>query len=100
MSFEFASDPDRVIHEPARLKIMSVLSVVDCADFIYLMGETGLTRGNLSVQLRRLEDAHYIMVSKEFKGRTPRTIASMTQQGTKAFKAYRKYLKSLLKATS
>jgi DNA-binding MarR family transcriptional regulator len=100
MGSSFAVDPDRVIHEPARLKIMSVLSVLDCADFIYLMNETGLTRGNLSVQLRRLEAAGYLAVSKEFKGRIPRTIATMTDAGRKAFREYRAYLRKLLRATS
>lgn len=98
--FEFAGDPDRVIHEPARLKIMAVLSVAESADFTYLMGETGLTRGNLSVQLTRLQDAGYIDIAKEFVGRSPRTTASMTPEGTRAFEAYRDYLASLLKATS
>jgi len=70
--FKFADDPDRVIHEPARLKIMAVLSVAESADFMYLMGETGLTRGNLSVQLTRL----------------------------KAFDEYRVYLASILQATA
>ena len=98
--FGFAADPDRVIHEPARLKIMSVLSVAESADFTYLMGETNLTRGNLSVQLTRLQDAGYIEIAKEFVGRSPRTTASMTEAGTKAFNEYRAYLKSLLKATS
>lgn len=100
MTTDFSADPDRVIHEPARLKIMSVLSVLDCADFVYLMGETGLTRGNLSVQLRRLEAAGYLVVSKEFRGRVPRTIAAMTDDGRRAFKAYRAYLRKLLRTTS
>lgn len=98
--FEFAADPDRIIHEPARLKIMTVLSVAESADFIYLMGETGLTRGNLSVQLTRLQEAGYIEIAKEFVGRTTRTTALMTPGGRKAFDDYRAYLKSLLKATS
>lgn len=98
--FEFAADPDRVIHEPARLKIMSVLSAAESADFIYLMGETGLTRGNLSVQLTRLKEAGYIKIAKEFVGNSPRTTASMTPEGKKAFDEYRTYLASLLKATS
>ena len=98
--FAFDADPDRVIHEPARLKIMSVLSVAESADFTYLMGETGLTRGNLSVQLTRLQEAGYIEVSKEFVGRSPRTTASMTPDGREAFKRYRAYLESFLKATS
>jgi len=98
--FAFAADPNRVIHEPARLKIMTVLSVAESADFTYLMGETGLTRGNLSVQLTRLKDADYIEIAKEFVGNSPRTTASMTPEGKKAFDEYRAYLRSLLKATS
>ena len=99
-AFAFSADPDRVIHEPARLKIMSVLSVAESADFTYLMRETALTRGNLSVQLTRLEEAGYIDIAKEFVGRTPRTTASMTKAGCAAFDEYRTYLASLLTATS
>ncbi len=98
--FAFAADPDRVIHEPARLKIMAVLSVAESADFTYLMGETGLTRGNLSVQLTRLQDAGYLEIAKEFVGKTPRTTASMTTVGRRAFDAYRLYLDGFLEATS
>ena len=98
--FAFTDGPNRVIHEPARLKIISVLSVVDCADFVFLLGETGLTRGNLSVQLTKLKDAGYIEIAKEFVGNSPRTIASLTDLGRQMFRDYRIYLKKLLKATS
>lgn len=97
--FAFASDPDRVIHEPARLKIMSLLSVVEAADFVYLQRETGLTGGNLSVQLTRLQEAGYLEVEKSFVGRTPRTLARMTPAGREAFTGYRRYLEGLLGAT-
>lgn len=97
--FAFTSDPDRVIHEPARLKVMSVLSVVETADFVYLQRETGLTGGNLSVQLTRLQDAGYIDVEKSFAGRVPRTLARMTPAGRSAFTTYRRYLSGLLGAT-
>jgi DNA-binding transcriptional ArsR family regulator len=98
-TFEFGAEPDRVIHEPARLKIMSVLSVAASADFTYLMRETGLSRGNLSVQLTRLEEAGYITIDKAFVGKVPRTTASMTKAGAAAFEEYRRYLGGLLKAT-
>ena len=98
--FDFSGDPDRVIHEPARLKIMAVLSVAASADFMYLMRETGLTRGNLSVQLTRLQKAGYIKISKEFVGKSPRTTASMIGAGKKAFDKYRAYLTDIIKATS
>jgi len=97
--FAFDSDPDRVIHEPARLKVMSVLAVVESADFVYLQRETGLTGGNLSVQLTRLEEAGYITIVKSFVGKVPRTLASITPVGSAAFAAYRRYLQGLLGAT-
>lgn len=96
----FSADPDRVIHEPARLKIMAILSVADSADFTYLLREAGLTRGNLSVQLSRLEEAGYITIDKAFVGKTPRTTASMTSVGRTAFEDYRAYLATLLDATA
>lgn len=96
---DFGEDPDRVIHEPARLKIMSVLSVAQEADFTYLLRATGLSRGNLSVQLTRLEEAGYIDVEKAFVGKTPRTTAAMTTSGARAFAAYRAYLERLLGST-
>lgn len=99
-SFGFSADPDRVIHEPARLKIMAMLSVVESADFTYLMRETGLTRGNLSVQLTRLEDAGYITIEKTFVEKIPRTVVSMTVKGRQAFEEYRKYLAGILDATT
>lgn len=96
---DFGEGPDRVIHEPARLKIMSVLSVAERADFTYLLNATGLTRGNLSVQLTRLEEAGYIEIEKSFVGKTPRTTAQMTKAGKKAFAAYREYLQRVLGAS-
>ncbi|HET9657687.1 MAG TPA: transcriptional regulator [Kineosporiaceae bacterium] len=98
-NFRFDGDPDRLIHEPARLKIMAVLSGGNSADFVYLMRETGLTRGNLSVQLTRLAEAGYLQITKTFVGRTPRTTASLTTAGQEAFTRYRAYLTALLDAT-
>lgn len=78
---------------------MSVLSVSESADFVYLRRETGLTAGNLSVQLTKLEDAGYIALKKEFVGKVPRTQCSMTKEGKAAFKEYRAYIARLLKST-
>jgi DNA-binding transcriptional ArsR family regulator len=97
--FTFDTDPDRIIHEPARLKIVSVLSVVVSADFTYLIGVTGLSRGNLSVQLSRLQEAGYVTIDKVFVGKTPRTTVTLTDEGRESFVAYRTYLKKLLRAT-
>lgn len=79
---------DRVIHEPARLAIMAALSACESADFQYLLNLTDLSKGNLSAQLRKLEDAGYVSINKSFKGNYPHTTAELTKQGRDAFKAY------------
>ena len=83
---------DKVIHEPARLQIMTQLYVVDEADFIYIMRQTGLTWGNLSSHMTKLEDAGYIEVRKEFQEKKPHTILNITSSGRTAFERYRKML--------
>ncbi len=87
---------DRLIHEPARLMIMALLSVVESADFLFLMRQTGLTWGNLSSHLSRLEDAGYVGIEKEFKGKKPHTMLHLTQEGRSAFQEYRQSMKHVL----
>jgi len=89
---------DRLIHEPARLMIMAILYAVDSADFIYLLRETGLTKGNLSAHLSRLEEAGYIRIEKTFRGKVPQTICSQTDVGRRAFEEYRARLKRAVDA--
>jgi DNA-binding MarR family transcriptional regulator len=89
-------DLDRVLHEPARLMIASILYSVEEADFLYLLNATGLTRGNLSTHLSRLEDAGYVQIEKTFKGKLPRTVCRLTASGRIAFEAYRKHLKDVV----
>jgi DNA-binding MarR family transcriptional regulator len=79
---------DRVIHEPARLMIMTVLYAVPEADFLYLQRECGLTQGNLSSHLAKLEEAKYVTILKTFKGKYPLTICSLTKKGREAFEDY------------
>jgi DNA-binding MarR family transcriptional regulator len=83
------ADLDRIIHEPARLMILVHLYVAESADFLYLMRQTGLTGGNLSSHISRLEEAGYVFVEKGFKGKMPRTLVRLTSSGRKAFDAYR-----------
>jgi len=82
------SSLDRVIHEPARLMIMTVLYAVKEADFVYLQRECGLTQGNLSSHLSKLEEAGYLLISKTFKGKYPLTICKLTRKGREAFEVY------------
>jgi len=85
---------DRVIHEPARLMIMTVLYAVSEADFIYLQNECGLTQGNLSSHLVKLEEAKYVDVEKKFKGKYPLTICRLTSKGRKAFEEYARIMQA------
>lgn len=79
---------DRTIHEPARLRILTILSGVDKADFKFLLTTLDLTRGNLSSHMARLEDAGYVKVVKSFNGKVPHTEYRMTRAGQKAITKY------------
>jgi len=83
------ADVDRLVHEPARLMILAVLYVVESADFVFLMCQTGLTRGNLSSHMSKLEAAGYIEIKKEFVDKIPRTLLRLTDTGRAAFESYR-----------
>jgi DNA-binding MarR family transcriptional regulator len=86
---------DRLVHEPARLAVMALLYVVDSADFIFLMNQTGLTWGNLSAHMSKLEAAGYLEVQKTFKGKRPNTMLRLTSQGQEAFRDYVKKMKQV-----
>ena len=86
---------DRVIHEPARLTLVALLSSVESADFLFLLKESGLTKGNLSVHLSRLEEVGYIKTEKTFRGKIPHTEYRLTPKGRSAFDQYRKSLGSI-----
>ena len=83
------ADIDRLVHEPARLMILAVLYAVESADFVFLMRQTGLTRGNLSSHMSKLEAAGYIEIKKEFVDKIPRTLLRLTDTGRAAFQSYR-----------
>ena len=88
---------DKLVHEPARLMIMSYLYVTDSVDAVFLIRQTGLTWGNLSAHLSRLESAGYIEIKKEFIGKKPHTMISLAEGGRSAFEAYRANMKQVLK---
>ncbi len=89
---------DRLIHEPARLMILSILHVVVEADFLFILKEADLTRGNLSSHMTKLESAGYILIRKEFAGKTPRTVLSITDKGSEALEHYRNEMIRILKS--
>ena len=90
---------DRLVHEPARLLIMTILSAVDGADFLYLQRETGLTKGNLSSHLSKLESAGYVDIIKTYRGKIPLTLCELTSAGQKEFSNYRQQLKYIVDNT-
>lgn len=90
-------DIDKIIHEPGRLMILLHLYVVMSADFIYLMKQTGLSKGNLSSHLTKLEEAGYVMIIKEFIDRKPHTLIQLTDAGRNAFESYKDTIRSILK---
>lgn len=94
------TDVDRLIHEPARLMIVTILSAVERADFLFLLHETGLTKGNLSAHLAKLEDAGYVMIEKTYRGKIPQTLCSLTNTGRAAFEQYRRQLKNIVERIS
>ena len=91
-----AGEIDKVVHEPARLMLLSILYVIDSADFVFLLNQTGLTRGNFSTHMSKLEEAKYIQVDKEFVEKRPETALSITTEGRAALETYREQMKTIL----
>jgi DNA-binding MarR family transcriptional regulator len=94
-----APELDPVIHAQARLRVVSALSVMrdeDSIAFPRLQETLRMTAGNLSVHLRKLEDAGYVEVTKTHHGRTPATLVKLTRRGRLAFEDYTAALRALL----
>jgi DNA-binding MarR family transcriptional regulator len=93
--------PDSLIHQPVRLKIMAALKVLPSAEkieFVRLRGLVEATEGNLGAHLNTLEEAGYIAVEKDFDGKKPRTRVALTKAGRKAFEAYVAYLRDIIES--
>ncbi|MBZ0289094.1 MAG: transcriptional regulator [Anaerolineae bacterium] len=98
--FEALADLDRLIHEPARLAIMTALSACQQADFLFLQNLTGLTKGNLSTHLTRLEEAKLIEVDKQFVGKKPVTLVSLSPTGRASIDRYWERMQELRDAVN
>ena len=91
--------PDPLIHQPLRLKIMAALKPLPAAgqlEFVRLRDIVGATDGNLGAHITTLEEAGYISVEKDFDGKKPRTRVALTKPGRKAFEAYVAYLRNII----
>ena len=94
--------PDAIIHQPVRLKIMAALRPLPLADpieFVRLKSLVNATEGNLGAHITTLEEAGYVTVAKDFVAKRPRTRIGLTKQGRRAFEDYLDYLKSIIDAT-
>lgn len=102
MSLDLRSlaEVDRLLHEPARLMITTILYAAETADFLFLLHETGLTKGNLSAHLAKLEEAGYVHIEKTYRGKVPQTLLSLTPAGRTAFESYRRQLKEIVESIS
>lgn len=86
--FEDLASLDRCVHEPGRLAILTALSACEEADFLFLLNITGLTKGNLSSHLSKLEQASLVEIRKAFEGKQPVTYVRLTRDGKEAIQEY------------
>ena|SRR5687768_4907788 len=95
--FKEMMDLDRLLHEPSRLAIMTALSACESADFIFLQRLTGMSKGNLSSHLSKLEEAELVEIRKRFVGKVPNTNVSLTITGSRAINEHWRKLEELRK---
>jgi DNA-binding MarR family transcriptional regulator len=91
--------PDPIIHQPVRLKIMAALKQLPAGDpveFVRLKALVNATEGNLGAHITTLEEAGYVGIEKDFVAKRPRTRIGLTRQGRRAFEDYLDYLRSII----
>lgn len=93
--FEELAALDKLIHEPARLAILTALSACESADFLFLRRLTGLSKGNLSSHLSKLEEAKLVQIEKQFIGKKPNTQVALTENGRRAIDRHWQQLENL-----
>ena len=93
--------PDNLIHQPVRLKIMAALKALpqgEKIEFVRLKALAEATEGNLGSHIQTLEQAGYVAVEKDFAANRPRTRIALTRQGVRAFEDYVVYLRGIIDA--
>ncbi len=96
--FEALSNLDRLVHEPARLSILTALEACHATDFTFLQSLTGLSAGNLSTHLAKLEQGGLVKIDKAFKGKVPQTYVQLTVEGRAGIQGHWRHLETLRKA--
>ena len=98
--FEQLANLDRLVHDPARLSILTALSACERADFLFLQRITGLTKGNLSSHLSKLEEAGLVESEKRFVNKKTQTLVRLTDEGRGAIESYWKEMEALGKSAT
>jgi DNA-binding transcriptional ArsR family regulator len=93
--FEQLANLDRRVHDPARLAILTALSACERADFLFLLRITGLTKGNLSSHLSKLEEAGLVEIEKRFVEKKTQTLVRLSSEGRSAVESYWKEMEEL-----
>jgi DNA-binding transcriptional ArsR family regulator len=94
---QLVAELDPLLHERGRLAIVSVLAAVEEMPFTELRDTLGMTDGNLSVHLQKLEEKGYVAIAKSFVGRRPHTTCKLTRSGQKAFAVYLDHLEAIVR---
>ena len=90
------NDLDPILHSQLRLSIVSILMTVEEAEFTFIKETTGAAAGNISIQIKKLQEAGYVKVEKTFKNNYPNTSIAITSKGVKAFEDYVNNLKKYI----
>jgi DNA-binding transcriptional ArsR family regulator len=98
--FEQLANLDRRVHEPTRLAILAALSACERADFLFLQRITGLTKGNLSSHLSKLEEGGLVEIEKRFVDKKTQTLVRLSSAGREAIESYWKEMESLRKSAA
>ncbi|HVG11178.1 MAG TPA: transcriptional regulator [Thermoanaerobaculia bacterium] len=98
--FEQLANLDRRVHDPARLSILTALSACERADFLFLQRITGLTKGNLSSHLSKLEETGLVETEKRFVNKKTQTLVRLTGEGRETIEIYWKEMEAIRKSAT
>jgi DNA-binding MarR family transcriptional regulator len=94
--FREHTEVDRVIHDPVRFAIMACLALLESADFLFLLEELSLTKGNLAQHINKLEESGYVTIEKVIREKRTHTMYQLTPAGHEAFDGYRRSMRRVL----
>jgi DNA-binding transcriptional ArsR family regulator len=98
--FEQIANLDRRVHDPARLAILTALSACERTDFLFLQRIIGLTKGNLSSHLSKLEEAGLVEIEKRFVGKKTQTLVRLSESGRQTVESYWREMEELCESAA